>query len=302
LRIPAIGFNNLQLIPSLSIGVVLLFSFIFIEHKTKHPMMPLQLFANKTFSGANLLSFFLYAGLGAGILFLTLNMVQVQHYSQLQAGLTLLPFTILMVVIARYSGSIVDKHGPRLLLILGPATAGLGLLLLSFVKETHGPVSYWSSFFPGILIFGLGMSFTVAPLTTTVMGSLPNHFSGTASGINNAVTRIAGVFANAIFGALAVLFFTNSLKTEINNVHLSAESKQAVMAETINLGNAKAPATLDFKTKVCVEKYYKDGFISAYGNIMRMCAGLALLGALMSFIFIKNASVKTKHAKRLKPV
>ncbi len=297
LRIPDIGFHNVQVIFSLSIGILLLIVFIFIERKSKHPMMPLQLFANKTFSGANLLTFFLYASLGAGILFLTLNMVQVQGYSQLQAGLTLLPFTILMIVIARLSGSLVDKHGPRLLLILGPATAGLGLLLLSFVKETKGPADYWITFFPGILIFGLGMSFTVAPLTTTVMGSLPNHFSGTASGINNAISRIAGVFANAIFGALAILFFSGFLQTETNNIHLPPQYKQAVMAEAVNLGNAAVPANLDAATKASIEKYYRDSFISAYGNVMRICAVLAFLGALMSLIFIKNESVKTCDAK-----
>ena len=300
LRIPALGFYNVEVILSLSLGLLLLIAFIFIEDKSKHPMMPLQLFANKNFSGANLLTFFLYAGLSGGILFLTLNMIQVQGYSQLQAGLTLLPFTILMIVIARLSGSLVDKHGPRLLLILGPATAGIGLLLLSFVKETNGPQDYWISFFPGILVFGLGMSFTVAPLTTTVMGSLPNHFSGTPSGINNAISRIAGVFANAIFGALAILFFSVFLQKQINNIHLTVQSKQEVMAEAANLGDAAVPATLESSTKELVKKSFKDSFISTYNKVMLICAVLAFLGAFMSFIFIKNKSVKTNNVKNLK--
>jgi MFS family permease len=184
-------------------------------------MMPLQLFTNLTFSGANLLTFFLYAGLGAGMLFLGLNMVQVQGYSQLQSGLTFLPFTVLMISIARFAGALADKHGPRLLLIAGPALAGLGLLILSFVKQTAGPSAYWTTFFPGIVIFGIGMSFTVAPLTTAVMGSVSDHFSGTASGVNNALTRIANVFANAILGALAVLFLSVALQGELKNVKLN---------------------------------------------------------------------------------
>ena len=300
LRIPSIGLYNAEVILSLCIGTILLTGFIFIEQRSKHPLMPLKLFSNKYFSGANLLTFFLYAGLSGAILFLTLNMVQVQGYSQLQAGLTLLPFTILMILMARLSGSLVDKHGPRFLLISGPVTAGVGLLLLSFVKETQGPHEYWLTFFPGILIFGLGMSFTVAPLTTTVMGSLPNHFSGTASGINNAISRIAGVFANAIFGALAILFFSASLQKEIAAVHLSSQAKQKVMAEAGNLGNAKAPAMLASATKLTVEKNYRDSFISAYGNIMRICAILAFIGALMSFIFIKNKLIKSTGSKSLK--
>lgn len=292
LRLPLLGFDNWQVYVSLTAGVSLLVTFIIIEMKSKHPMMPLQLFANKTFSGANLLTFFLYAGLGAGMLFLSLNMVQAQGYSQLQSGLTFLPFTILMITIARFAGSLADKHGPRLFLITGPAIAGFGLMLLSFVKQTNGAADYWTTFFPGILVFGLGMSFTVAPLTATVMGSADEHLSGTASGINNAITRIANVFANAIFGALAVLFFSNALQKEIKDFPIAANTKQMIVAQTVNLGNAKVPSAINNNDKALVEKGYRDGFITAYQKIMRISAGLAFAGALMSFLFIKNSAVK----------
>ena len=148
LRIPALGIHNWQVFGSLIVGLILLGLYIIIENKSKHPMMPLQLFTNLTFSGANLLTLFLYAGLGAGMLFLSLNMVQVQGYSQLQSGLTFLPFTVLMISVARFAGSMADKCGPRLFLITGPAIAGLGLLLLSFIKQTTGASAYWTTFFP----------------------------------------------------------------------------------------------------------------------------------------------------------
>lgn len=292
LRIPQTGLQNWQVYLSLGSGLLIIIAFIFIERNSKHPLMPLQLFSNKTFSGANLLTFFLYAGLSAGMLFLTLNMVQVQHYSQLQAGFTLLPFTILMILTARYAGSLADKHGPRLLLVLGPATAALGLLLLSFVKHTAGPSDYWTSFFPGILVFGLGMSFTVVPLTTTVMGSVPDHFSGTASGINNALSRIAGVFANAILGAFAILSFSGFLQNEMNRLPLAAKAKQMIVAEAVNLGNAKVPALVDEQNKALVRQSYTNGFVTAYAIIMRTCAALAFFGAMMSFLFIKVQSPK----------
>jgi EmrB/QacA subfamily drug resistance transporter len=292
LRIPAVGMSNWQIYLSLTGGVLLLIAFLFIEAKSKHPMMPLSLFANATFSGVNLLTFFLYAGLSSGMLFLSLNLVQAQGYSQLQSGITFLPFTALMITIARFAGSLADKHGPRLLLIVGPATAGAGLLILSFVKQTNGPADYWTTFFPGILIFGLGMSFTVAPLTAAVMGSVNDHFSGTASGINNALTRIANVFANAIFGALAVLFFASALQGEIKNLPLSAKEKQSVAAEAVNLGNAKVPAGINEKDKAVIERYYHASFIHAYANIMRISAGLGFFGALMSVVFVRNSAVK----------
>lgn len=292
LRIPVIGMNNWQVYSSLALGVLLLVAFIVTEQKSKSPMMPLHLFSNRTFSGANLLTFFLYAGLGAGMLFLSLNLVQVQGYSQLQSGLTFLPFTALMILIARFAGSLADKHGPRLFLIAGPATAGVGLLVLSFVQQTKGPSDYWTTFFPGILLFGLGMSFTVAPLTATVMGSVSNHFSGVASGINNAMTRISNIFANAVFGALAVLFFSGALQQELKNVPLNAQQKQAVTAQAKDLGNAVVPATINATDKAAIQKAYHESFINAYQKIMRLSAGLGFMGAFMSLLFIKNSGVK----------
>jgi EmrB/QacA subfamily drug resistance transporter len=295
LRIPAVGFNW-QVNGALVLGVLMLAAFILIEKKSRHPMMPLQLFGNLTFSGANLLTFFLYAGLGAGMLFLSLNMVQVQGYSQLQSGLTFLPFTIMMITIARFAGALADKHGPRLLLITGPAMAGAGLLILSFVKQTNGPGDYWTSFFPGVIVFGLGMSFTVAPLTASVMGSVDDHFSGTASGVNNAITRIANVFANAIFGALAVLFFSGALQKEIKGLPLQPAQKQEIMAAAGNLGNARVPGGVAPGDKQRIEQAYHEGFISAYAKIMRISAGLGFMGALMSVIFIRNKAVKKGKA------
>jgi EmrB/QacA subfamily drug resistance transporter len=294
LRIPALGLKSPQVYLTLLGGVILLFVFILIEKKSKHPMMPLNLFANPIFTGVNLLTFFLYAGLGAGMLFLSLNLVQVQGYSQLQSGLTFLPFTVLMIIIARFAGTLADKYGPRLLLIVGPATAGMGLLILSFIKQTSGPAEYWTSFFPGIIVFGLGMSFTVAPLTATVMSSVSDHLSGTASGVNNALTRIANVFANAIFGALAVLLFAGALQSKVQSIPLDSNVKQAVVKEAANLGNARIPNEFDPKYKAEITKSYRESFIQAYSDIMKISAGLGFLGALMIVLFIRN---KTSNKK-----
>jgi len=294
LRMPVMGFSSWQVYLSLAAGVILLIAFIIIETKTQHPMMPLHLFANATFSGANLLTFFLYAGLGAGMLFLSLNLVQIQGYSQLQSGLTFLPFTIIMISFARFAGTLADKHGPRRFLIIGPAAAGLGLLILSFVKQTNGPNDYWTTFFPGVIVFALGMSFTVAPLTAAVMGSVSDHFSGTASGVNNALTRISNVFANAVFGALAVFFFSASLNGQIGSLHLNEDQTKNVTAQAVNLGNAKVPQGITGTAHQLIENAYRSSFISAYQQILYISAALAFLGALMGFLFIRNSAVKKK--------
>jgi len=160
--------------------------------------------------------------------------------------------------------------------------------MLSFVKQTTGPSDYWTTFFPGVIVLGLGMSFTVSPLTAAVMGSVNDHFSGTASGVNNAVSRIAGVFANAIFGALVVLFFLGTLQRQLINLKLNAEQKELVTREASKLGDAKAPAGISTGEKEAVKKAYRESFISAYQKIMLTCSALGFLGALMGAVFIKK--------------
>ena len=292
LKIPERGLNNWQVYGSLGGGLFSLMIFIIIESRSRYPMMPLLLFSNKTFTGANLLTFFLYAGLFSGILFLTLNMVQIQGYSQLQAGMTLLPFTVLLILISRWSGGLSDRYGPRWFLIVAPAVAGIGFLLLSFVKHTDGPSQYWTTYFPGIFVLGLGMSFTVTPLTSTVMGAVANHYSGTASGINNAITRISNVFSNAIIGTLAILFFAGYLNNAVKEISLQGESRVQVVGQAANLGEAKVPAVVTAENRLKVARVFKAGFISAYVKVMRLCAVLAAIGGLMAFLFIKNQYLK----------
>ena len=295
LRMPALGFHHWAVWGSLTLGLVLLTAFIVIERNSRHPMIPLQLFANTTFTGVNLLTFFLYAGLGASMLFLSLNLVQAQGYTQLESGLTFLPLTVLMISVARFAGALADKMGPRLFLTGGPALAGCGMLVLSFVGQTRGPGDYWTSFLPGVLVFGLGMSFTVAPLTTAVMNAVSDQYSGTASGVNNALTRVANVFANAIFGALAVLLFTAAIHRQLDGMPLTAPARQAVLAQAGDLGNARVPAGFGAADRQVIAGAYRAGFILVYKKILQIAAGLAFTGALMGLVFVrKRSSPKAK--------
>ena len=273
-------------------GVILLIAFIFIEHKSRHPMMPLTLFSNKAFTGANLLTFFLYAALGSAMLFLSLNLVQIQGYNQLQSGMSFLPFTILVLMFARVAGKLADKFGSRFFLITGPAIAAAGLLMLSFQGQTKGPGDYWLTFLPGMLVFGLGMAFTIVPLTSTVMGAVSEEFSGVASGINNAITRIANVISYAIFGALAFIFFSAQLTREIRSLPLSAAQKTAVIKESANLGNASAPSNLTVGNIKRVNMAYHTSFIYAYRLILRAAALLSLTAALMALLMIRKGKIQ----------
>ncbi len=288
LRMPAVGFIHWSVWGSLGLGISLLALFVVIERRSAHPMMPPKLFSNPVFTGVNLLTFFLYSALSAAMLFLSLNLVQAQGYSQLDSGLTFLPFTILMIAVTRFAGALADTHGPRLFLILGPAVTGLGMLLLSFVGETHGPGDYWTSFFPGLVILGLGMSFTVSPLTTTAMSAVGDQYSGVASGINNALSRVANVFSNAIFGAVAVLLFASMLEQRLDGLSLPADQKKATIAQAADLGNAKPPAGLAAGKKTVVASIYRAGFIHSYQRIMQFAAILAFTGSLMGVVFVKK--------------
>ncbi len=249
LRIPAVGWKNWSVLSALAGGVIFLAAFVRIEARSKDPMMPLSLFRNPVFSGVNALTFFLYAGLGAAMLFLSLNMVQIQGYSQLEAGMSFLPFTLLMITLSRHAGAWADRHGPRVLLIMGPVIAGVGMILLSLVGQVHRLSDYWFTYFPGILVFGLGMSLTVAPLTATAMGAVGSQFSGVASGVNNAMSRMASVFANAVFGALAVVLFAGIVGRKVDGIGLDARDRQEVMAETAKLGDAKVPEEVRIWTR-----------------------------------------------------
>jgi EmrB/QacA subfamily drug resistance transporter len=289
LRAPALGFGDWQVWGALAAGVALFMAFLVIEHVSRHPMMPLKLFANRTFSGVNLQTFLLYAGLAAGMLFISLDLVQAQGYSQFQSGLTFLPFTFLMITITRRAGALADRYGPRMFLVGGPALAGLGLLMLSFVGETRGPDDYWTTFLPGFLVFGLGMAFTVSPLTTTVMTSVSDEFSGTASGINNAVSRVSNVFANAIFGALAVVLFTGALHQRLDGMaSMPQPTRQEVIAQASNLGDAKVPPAVSGDERAVVTKAYRDGFIDAYQQVVKIAAGLAFAAAVVGLIFVRK--------------
>jgi EmrB/QacA subfamily drug resistance transporter len=284
---PDQGFGFPLVWGTLLVGVVCLVAFVFLETRLPYPMLPLKLFKSSTFSGANLLTLFLYGGLSVGFFFLSLNLVQVQGYSKTQAGLATLPFALLLTVLSRWAGGLVDKRGPRLPLILGPSLAGLGFFYMAFAGLTGGPAGYWTAFLPGVALFGVGMGFTVAPLSTSVMTSVETHYSGVASGINNAVSRTAGVLAIAIVGSIALFTFSSSLGGQTAVTSLAQPDRQAMMAQASKLGGATAPAGIADGAKAAVTTAIKTSFVDTFRLVMFICAGLAWASAACTAILIK---------------
>jgi EmrB/QacA subfamily drug resistance transporter len=207
--IPASGLRDKTVLGALAMGTGLLALFVMIEARSRElAMMPLSLYRSRHFSGTNALTLLLYFALGGALYFLPFGLIRLGHYSATQAGATLLPFALIMGFGASFAGALADRFGPRLPLTFGPVIAACGLVLLAFA-DFHG--AYWRSVFPAIAVLAIGMTVTVPPLTSTVMASVGEARAGIASGVNNAVARVAGLLAVAALGAVLFASFSHDL-------------------------------------------------------------------------------------------
>lgn len=222
------------------VGGCLLLAFPVIELRRRRPMVPLRLFASRQFSGANLTTFAVYAALSATSFLFVLHLQQDLHYSALQAGTSFLPAIALLTLFSSRAGALGQRIGPRLPMTLGPITAAAGLILLSGVRAGDG---YLTSVFPGVLVFGAGLTLTVAPLTAAVMAAVDSHHLGVGSAINNATARIGGLLAVAVVPALAGL---TSASSHLAGVPLTEgfASAMRICAGLLVVGGVLAVATI----------------------------------------------------------
>ena len=278
-----------RIIAALAVGVAALAGFLVVETRSAHPMIPLGLFASRTFSGTNLLTLALYGALSVGMFFLSLNLVQAQGYSMAVAGFAFTPFALILTALSRWAGGLVDKSGPRLPLVIGPAIAGLAFLSMAWSGLTPGPSRYWVSFFPGVVLLGVGMGITVAPLTTAVMGSVATHLSGTASGINNAVSRTAGVLAIAVVGAFSLVMFSHGLDARATSAGFSEPVRLALSQEASRLGAAAVPAAAAPQEAAAVRSAIRMAFVDTFKMVMIVCAVLAWVGAALAGLFVERS-------------
>jgi EmrB/QacA subfamily drug resistance transporter len=264
-------------------GALTLVAFVALEAWQSAPMVPLALFRSRTFAGANLLTLLLYAALGGALFFVPFDFIQVQRYSPAEAGAALLPFVVLISMMSRWMGSLSARFGPRPLLTVGPLLASAGFALLA-VPSTGG--SYWTAFFPGIVVVGLGMGVTVAPLTAAVMGSVDRRHAGVASGINNAVSRTAGLLAVAGLGVLLVARFNTALDGQLAALALSPGAAGAVDAERSKLAAADLSA-FEPPLRDALRTAFDLAYVAAFRAVMIAGAVLAALGAIAGLVLIK---------------
>jgi MFS family permease len=270
----------------LALGALALVLFVVVELHGPAPMIPLRLFQSRAFSGANLLTVLLYAALGGSLFFVPLNLIQVQHYSATAAGAALLPLILLLAVLSRWSGSLVDRYGARMPLVIGPVIAACGFALFA-IPGVGG--SYWVTFFPAMVILGLGLAISVAPLTTTVMNSVPISDAGAASGINNAASRIAGLIAIALFGVIIVAIFNRSLHGRLQALNIAPAATRTLEAQRSKLAAIEVTA-VDPQNRAAAEHAIAQAFLTGFRGIMLISAGFALAGAASAWILIEGAS------------
>jgi EmrB/QacA subfamily drug resistance transporter len=291
-----LGWNHPRVISRLIVGFVALILFVFVEKRAVAPMVPFGLFKSPRFAGANLLTLLLYSALGIFFFLFPLNLIQVQGYSATATGAASLPTILLMFLLSRWAGGLVSRYGPKTPLIVGPLIVAAGFLL--FVRGTVGS-HYWRTFFPAFVVLGLGMVVSVAPLTTVVMGSVEQDRAGTASGINNAVARLAGVLAIAILGMVMVQAFGHRLEESLNRMNLPSGVRNEIQANQVKLGGLQPPSQMDATTKATIQAEVRKAFVFGFRIIMAICACLAAASAGIAWRLIPSSEVMGRNSAQL---
>jgi EmrB/QacA subfamily drug resistance transporter len=277
------GWTDPLVFGPLIVGFAGLIAFFFVETRISSPMIPVALFQSRSFSGANLITLFLYAALGVFFFVFPLNLIQVQRYSATATGAAALPLILLTFLLSRWSGGLVTRFGARGPLVVGPLVAAAGFLL--FALPSAGG-RYWSTFFPAFVVLGLGMAVSVAPLTTVVMNSVDQDRAGTASGINNAVARVAGVLAIAVFGIVIVRTFSSHLNRSLADLTIPPGILQAIQSNEIKLAGLQLPAGLNPSMAAVVRASVSQAFVFGFRIVMLICAGLSLTSAAFAWLTI----------------
>ncbi|MFB9991041.1 MFS transporter [Deinococcus oregonensis] len=288
------GWNGAALGLTLAgmLGVIL---FVVWEARSRSPMLPLSLFRSAGFAGTNLLTFLLYGALGSALFFLPLVLIGALGFSATAAGSALLPLSLLLAGLSGVFGGLADRIGPRLPLTVGPILAGIGFALMARIGVG---APYWTTILPAMVTLGLGMAITVAPLTTAVMGSVGASYAGTASGVNNAVSRAAGLLMLALFTLLTLGSFGRSLETRLAGAALPAAARQTMLAQSAQLARVPVPSSLNSAQAAAAQQAVKLAFVDSFRQVALWSALLAVLAGLAGCISLnpkRGPALPTDH-------
>lgn len=282
-----LGIITLAALP-LAVGVAFLLAFAWHEARTPSPMTPPHLFRSSTFVGANLLTLLLYFALTGVFFVLPFALVRVHAYSATATGAAYLPFALLVGGLSPWAGGLADRFGARLPLVVGPLLTGAGFLLMALPGAAG---SYWTTFFPAMVLVGLGMAVTVAPLTSTVMAAVDDADVGVASGVNNTVARVAALLAVAIVGLFALRVFGHALGERLASVELSPAVRAAIAGEQRDLGAAELPAVASDTERAAVTAAAAGALVTSLRWVAVIGAALAAFAALAAGLLVDAAPV-----------
>jgi EmrB/QacA subfamily drug resistance transporter len=273
---PTAGWGSARSLGPVLLGLAALAAFVMVELRSDSPMVPPSIFRSRTFTAANLLTFFLYSALAAVLFFLPFALIQARGYSPAAAGASILPLVILVGALSRPAGALADRIGPRLPLTVGPLVAAGGYVLLALGR---GEAPYAASVLPGLAVLGLGMAIVVAPLTATVLNAAGAGHSGTASGISNAVARVAALLAIAAFGIVNAAGFGRALDRRLEAAHVPAPLRREVDAERPKLGAMRPPAGAGAEEANVISGAIRASLDSAFREVALGSAALAVVAS-----------------------
>src|SRR5215213_4982269 len=284
---PLNGWGDPLVALPLVVGALMLAGFLVWESRAAHPMLPLTLFRRRNFAAGNLETFLMYGGLGLLFFFLVLFLQQVAGFSALEAGSSSIPVTVLMFGLSMRFGALADKHGPRFFMGFGPLVAAAGMVLL--VMRVDADADYLSDVLPGLLVFGVGLSMTVAPLTSTVLADADDSNAGIASGVNNAIARVAGLVAIAAVGAVVAATFGSKLE---DNVGERALARPAV-ARAVEKAKRQPLAVVEVQgvpeeAAASVRESAEDASVDAFHVGLGIATALVALGGVLGLVGIAN--------------
>ena len=250
-------------------------------------MLPLALFKRRNFAAGNVETFLMYGGLGLLFFFLVLFLQQVAGFSALEAGSASIPVTLLMFGLSMRFGALADKHGPRFFMGVGPLVAAAGMVLLMI--QVDADAKYFADVLPGLVVFGVGLSLTVAPLTSTVLADADDSNAGIASGVNNAIARVASLVAIAAVGAVVASAFGSKLDDEIGQAALARPEVAKAVEEAKRQPLAVVEAQgVPEDVAASVQESAEDASVSAFHVGLGIATVLVALGGLLGLIGITN--------------
>ena len=269
---------------AIAAGLMLLAAFVVRERTASNPMMPLALFANRTFAGANLYTLLVYAALGGSLFYIPFDLQSVQGYSPEAAGASLLPFIVIMFVLSRWSGGLISRIGARVPRVAGALIAAAGFAAFALAGLDR---PYWVSFFPAACMLGFGAALFVAPLTTTVMSAVGDEHSGVASGINNAVSRVAGLIAIGAIGFVLLGIFYRDLDRSVDVAHLQPQTRAALAAGRAELPQLVVPPAAPARDRPAVRRVLRLSYTDGFRSAMLAGAALCVLASLIAWIVLR---------------